>query len=1195
MSSVPSRPVRTVARRRAVRTPVHAGFRPAAAALAVAAVFAGQCGTAAAQATGAQVIAGQASLVRSGNNLVVTTQNAPGTNHSALNWQSFSVPAGSITQFDQPSAASTSINRVVGPDPSAIFGTLRSNGRLVLVNPAGIAVGTGAVVDTAGFTASTLQMSEADAIAGRMRFSNQGNSAGLTVGGTIRAQGGDIVLVAPNVQTASTALIQSDGATILAAGQKVEISGRGLEGIHLDVQAGDQAVNLGTLRGDAVGIFAGTLRHSGLVQAQAVSIAGGKVVLQATGGDSLVDGRIEARATGGKGGSIDVLGERVGLLAGALLDASGASGGGQVRVGGDYRGANAAVPNAARTYVDADATIQADATQQGDGGRVIVWSDEVTRMYGQISARGGAQGGNGGFAEVSGKQGLEYTGWVDLRAPLGTMGTLLLDSEDVTIFHDTPLPEGTLPPVYPAVNIDDAVAGVFRPLTSGTVTLLSDAKINYELTQANVLVTTSTANRYSNYGTGGQITIDPNAVITWGTASHLTLQADKGIDVNGNINATHPDSLVHLTAGNGSLSVAGGASITAGSVALETLSGAAGYVARDVNIDGYVQANSGALSVSTAGAVNVGRYGSSGSSLYGSTGVTVTAGSDIYFSPQSSVYSYGGPISVVAGNNITGSGTFSTSGSSGNPDSLVDGSITLDAQRGSLSFNVVDSSGYGYGYGAQDGGNVTLHAASDITGNAIRAVGASFFPEGEGEVTLLARIYTAAPLPTTSTVGNGGKVSVTADTGSVSLHRIDTRGGSVLASDDTASRDSVSSALSGAGGEILVTAGQRIVLDGQGLSAPNTEVPGTSGPAIASGPVTLRGDNVTIAALTDIASTGNVQITAGALVLDGTISSAAAGNALVLSAQTLQVGQGGGIATPSGRWLIYLPNPDGLRFVVESGDLAPGALPSGNMALWNRSFASAAPASITEAGNRYVFALQPEANITVGSASKVYDGTLGFRGLDVFVDGLVDASLYGNVFLQDLATGILAAPALSKNVGSYALTQGSLGVAGYAVHFTGGALTITPAALTISANDATKLEGDTLRFNGSEFTTSGLIAGESVPSVTVASAGASASAKPDSYAITASAAAAGPAFLPSNYTISYRDGALLVAPAGISPPPVSVPVPSSAPVPVTVNNPVNNQVVTFAHLFVQEAIRQQDEKKDIGKDAIVITDTACKP
>src|SRR5207237_846546 len=177
-------------------------------------------------------------------------QNAAGTNRSVINWQSFSIPSGSSTRFDQPTVQSLSINRVVGNDPSSIFGTLSSNGRLVLVNPSGIAVGAGAVVDTAGFTASTLKMSDADALAGRLVFGDGLGGGLLKVEGRIVARSGDIVLIAPNVQVGAQALVQAaNGATILAAGQKVELTGRGLEGIVMQVQAPENsAVNLGTLQ-----------------------------------------------------------------------------------------------------------------------------------------------------------------------------------------------------------------------------------------------------------------------------------------------------------------------------------------------------------------------------------------------------------------------------------------------------------------------------------------------------------------------------------------------------------------------------------------------------------------------------------------------------------------------------------------------------------------------------------------------------------------------------------------------------------------------------------------------------------------------------------------------------------------------------------------------------------------------------------
>ena len=149
--------------------------RPAMLSLALAAAFSAQPINGQTLPTGGVAVHGQATLSSpSPQQLVVTTRNGPGTGHSAINWQSFSISAGSSTTINQPSAASLSINRVVTNNPSAIFGSLSSNGRLVLVNPSGITVGAGAIVDTAGFTASALRMTHADALAGRLRFGDAG-------------------------------------------------------------------------------------------------------------------------------------------------------------------------------------------------------------------------------------------------------------------------------------------------------------------------------------------------------------------------------------------------------------------------------------------------------------------------------------------------------------------------------------------------------------------------------------------------------------------------------------------------------------------------------------------------------------------------------------------------------------------------------------------------------------------------------------------------------------------------------------------------------------------------------------------------------------------------------------------------------------------------------------------------------------
>ena len=523
--------------------PAVAGHRPLSLIVAVAACFGGQ--PALAQPSGAQAIHGSASLAQQGNRLVVTTGNGVGTNHSAINWQSFSISAGQVTQFNQPNAASTSINRVVGNNPSQIFGTLSSNGRLVLVNPAGIAVGAGAVVDTAGFTASTLRMSETDAIAGRLRF--DGGSGSLSVGGQILARNGDVFLIAPDVSTAASALVQSpQGAVVLAAGQKVEVTGRGLEGIRLQVQAPqDSVVNLGTIEGDAVGLFAGTLKHSGLIHAMAATADGGRVVLRSAG-DALVDGHIDAVA-GSKGGRIDLLGDRVALHGQATLDASGARGGGDVRIGGDYQGANAGAPNASRTFLGPQTSIRADALDAGEGGRVIVWSDEVTRAYGRIQARGGPQGGNGGFVETSGKRDLDFRAKVDVSAPHGAAGTVLLDPTTITIVGGAG--DGDVDGNTTFQGVPSAVSGAVSFADTGPTTV-------YQSELEGILGGAVTLEATDAITTTGTFT---GSAVTMGNNTNLTLRTrNGGSDGTGGINLVGSTTGVNLewhTQGTGTVTM----------------------------------------------------------------------------------------------------------------------------------------------------------------------------------------------------------------------------------------------------------------------------------------------------------------------------------------------------------------------------------------------------------------------------------------------------------------------------------------------------------------------------------------------------------------------------------------------------------------------------------------------------------------
>ncbi|MBK7262569.1 MAG: filamentous hemagglutinin N-terminal domain-containing protein [Rubrivivax sp.] len=429
-------------------------------ALAVALALGGTSPWVLAQAlpSGASVVQGQASIVTQGQQMTISNSA-----NAVLNWQSFSIGAGSSVRFEQPSASSQVLNRVLGRDATQIAGRLSSNGGVWLVNPFGVMFGPGARVDVANLVASTLNISDADWQARRYSLLGGPGAGAVTNQGEIRTTlGGHVLLVGGSVGVRNEGLIEADGGQVmLAAGASVDLADSSTPqvAVRLTAPAGE-AMNLGRIlaAGGRVDLQAAMVNQQGIVRAdQLAGGVGGKVNLVATeqlslaagsrtsadggrGGEvvlqaatTLVAGAVSAEGRQGQGGSVKILGERVGLLAGADVSASGSTGGGEILVGGGLQGKDASVPNARAAYVDAGAVLRADAGQRGDGGRIILWSDETTRAFGQFSARGGSAGGDGGFIETSG-------GWLDARpasvrtdAPHGRAGQWLIDPNNITI------------------------------------------------------------------------------------------------------------------------------------------------------------------------------------------------------------------------------------------------------------------------------------------------------------------------------------------------------------------------------------------------------------------------------------------------------------------------------------------------------------------------------------------------------------------------------------------------------------------------------------------------------------------------------------------------------------------------------------------------------------------------------------------
>lgn len=500
---------------------------------------------------GAQIVNGQVTI-DTGTPGVTNITNSP---NAIIHWQNFNIAQNEITRFIQQNGQSAVLNRIIGQNPSEILGQLLSNGKVFLINPNGVVFGAGSVVDTQGLLASSLNLSDQDFLTGNYHFVAGSGAGNIVNEGIIRTgKDGNIILIAPSIK--NNGIIKSDGGQItLAAGQELTITNMDDPEIRFQVQApNNEVLNLGKIlsQGGAIDLFANSLKHSGeinadsvemdeqgnirLIAKQDISLAvdslisannskgdAGTVHIESMTGTTTLKGTVEAEATQtGKGGKIELLGERVGVLGQAQIDADGENGGGQILVGGDYQGKNADIHNAQATFIGSETKITADAKTTGNGGKVIAWSEQSTRAHGKISAKGGSQGGDGGFIETSGHW-LDTTGIkVDASAAKGKGGTWLLDPNDVTI---------------QATGSNTNVSGGPIWTTTDGSAIVTTGSIEDSL-NTGTSVTVSTGNAGANNTQAGNITVSSAISKTGGGDAGLTLNAHNDININASIKST---------------------------------------------------------------------------------------------------------------------------------------------------------------------------------------------------------------------------------------------------------------------------------------------------------------------------------------------------------------------------------------------------------------------------------------------------------------------------------------------------------------------------------------------------------------------------------------------------------------------------------------------------------------------------------
>ncbi|MEQ8467823.1 beta strand repeat-containing protein [Coleofasciculus sp. E1-EBD-02] len=437
------------------------------------------------------------------------------------------------------------------------------------------------------------------------------------------------------------------------------------------------------------------------------------------------------------GGTVMVLGERIGLFGSAEIDVSSDIGGGTVLIGGSFQG-QGTIPTAARTVVEPDVTINADALIDGDGGTVVLWADEVTGFYGNINARGGVNGGNGGLVEVSGKQHLIFRGNVDTSAAFGLAGTLLLDPIDIRIANGSG---------DSGVDGEDSFAGNNSGVTGAILS-----------TPLSEIDDTAPTTIYESELEG--LAGDTNIV----------LQATNDIRID-----DLADDALDFAPGNGEIVFTADADGDGvGSVVMEdTIKDTLYTNGRDIGIAG---ANLTLGHIDTVGAVKGGA-------------ITLRASGDIMTSGYYSYSSFGdgGAISLSSV-----SGDITTNGSLNSYSSFGDGgAISLSSVSGDITTNSSLDSNSHFG----NGGAISLSSVSgDITTKSpLNSSSHSFLGDsGDGGVISLSSvsgdITTKSPLNSSShsflgDSGDGGAISLSSVSGDITINTLNSYSNSLSNSD----------------------------------------------------------------------------------------------------------------------------------------------------------------------------------------------------------------------------------------------------------------------------------------------------------------------------------------------------------------------------------------------------------------------------
>ncbi|WP_073103146.1 filamentous hemagglutinin N-terminal domain-containing protein [Pollutimonas bauzanensis] len=772
-------------------------------------------GGAHANPSGGAVVAGSAGIASDGAGTMNINQS---TGKAIINWQNFGIKAGETVNFHQPNSSSVTLNRVVGNDPSAIFGRMSANGTVMLVNPNGIVFGRGSSIDVGGLVATTANIRDDDFMAGRYRFDQPSPKLDAMVvndGSISIKDNGLAALVAPAVR--NSGVIQARLGQVALAGARsftLDFQGDGLlsfdAGSVVDQLPKDASgkpigalvTNTGEIHADGGSVLLtanavknvidNVINTSGIVTANSVGSRNGKIVLSGGGaGTVAISGALDARgaAAGQNGGKIVATGQRVAVAKTAALDVSGAAGGGEIALGSlgiaPEDGSAAFSGKSETVKVAAGATLKADARDNGKGGSITMWSSDTTVFDGALSARGGANGGDGGFAEVSSLKNIGLTGSADLRATKGETGLLLLDPTDLRIVDSGPgsqdgnAGDGGIGASDGDSGLNTVSRGLLEGLAGTTnIKLQATGLITIDaMTNQLIDLKTTTGHSFTLESTqSGGIRFEDAATeirTAGGDITLRTLGAGSSLDNIGKL--TSNGGNISLVA-NGDIRLAGAVNAGAGSVAVQS------GVGSIYNTGGTSQNVAGAAVALNAAA---GSVGAPGAAIRTETArLSLTSGGDIVVANNAQLSS----LAVASRHARSGNGNVYDVGSTGLIFSLSDGgSYQLDqVSQDGLDFSFTGDRSIALG--ALNIGAGTLGLAStagDLSGSAetlltagavtLTAAGSS---GANGAIGTASQALKTQASALTATAGSGG--IYLENTGALALNSVTATGASSI-------------------------------------------------------------------------------------------------------------------------------------------------------------------------------------------------------------------------------------------------------------------------------------------------------------------------------------------------------------------------------------------------------------------------------